>query len=109
MFAPAPGCGAAIRKKRYTGSLQKDFLQLNAPSITDIFSIWNAHKVFIQGLLIQLGARAKKAYKFTPNILQDLQTLEASNKLNSIPINQLALTNLHRDLRGQLLINMIGS
>lgn len=37
----------------------RDYFQVNDNKDTDIFSLWNAHKAYLRGILIQLGAQSK--------------------------------------------------
>lgn len=62
----------------------KEYFELNAHSVEDPFTLWNAHKVYIRGLLIQMSSKVKRQQKKRLNdLLTTIQNLEASNKQNT--------------------------
>lgn len=69
------------KKKKKIEKAIKEFFAINAPSVSDPFTLWNAHKVYIRGLLIQMSARAKRQRLEKLNtILAQIQQLEKLNK-----------------------------
>lgn len=73
------------------------------PPKTDIFSLWNAHKAYACGILIQLGAWANRAHSTKlQRTFKDLQTLERTNKSNPDPSKASQLAKLRLELRSLL-------
>lgn len=53
---------------------------MNAPITDNSFSLWNAHKAYMRGILVQMGARLKRTYVFHLNkLLKEIRTLESNN------------------------------
>lgn len=84
----------------------REFFSINDSSVQDQFALWNAHKAYIRGIFIQLGARAKRQQQQHIKELTDkIFLLESCNKQKpSHPISQ-QLTQLCYDLRLLLLEN----
>lgn len=58
-----------------------EFFELNTHSVTDPWSLWGAHKAFIQGICIQQTARANKSHNLKlQKLLSDIKNLESSHK-----------------------------
>lgn len=50
--------------------------------VDDPFTLWNAHKVYVRGLLIQMSAKLRKQRaKWLNDLLTKIQNLENLNKL----------------------------
>lgn len=63
-----------------------------------IFSLRNAHKGYTRGILIQLGAWAKRAHSTKLQGIKGLQTLERTNLSNLDPSKASQLAKLHLEL-----------
>lgn len=81
-----------------------EFFTINEPSVQNHFTLWNAHKAFIRGIFIQLGARARRQrQKKLQNITDEIFCLETKNKQQSSPLVSKRLHQLRNDLRLLLL------
>lgn len=71
----------------------------NSPD-TNPFTLWNAHKAFIRGILIQIGSRIKKQRNAHLNkLISDIQTLETQNKTTPLAFLASSLSKLRTELR----------
>lgn len=72
-----------------------DYFQINSSSTDYAFLLWNAHKAYIRGIFIQLGARIKKQrqQKIT-TLITEIELLEAHNKNNPTPSTSAKLPTL---------------
>lgn len=78
----------------------QNFFQDNAQSVEDSFILWNAHKAYMRGILIKLGAREKKRYTSKLNaILHDIHILESHNTISPNPPQDHTLSQLREKLR----------
>lgn len=82
----------------------KEFFTLNAPSVTDRFILWNAHKAYIRGILIQVSSRWKKERnKQMEDLFHSIKTLEDKVKRSSLPIHNRDLLDARLKLRQHLM------
>lgn len=60
----------------------EEFFCMNASTTSNILSLWNAHKAYMRGLIIQMSAQAKGHFnsKLT-DLLGFIHSLESKNKL----------------------------
>lgn len=78
----------------------REFFLINCPSTPDSFVVWNAHKAFARGILIQQGARNKRLrQQQLSDLITKIETLERQNKHNASPFLTAQLTQLRTDLR----------
>lgn len=60
-----------------------DYFKDNAPSVDGPFLHWNAHKAFIRGIFIKLGAQMKRQrLKLLDDLTKEIQILDSQNKTN---------------------------
>lgn len=74
----------ALSQPENTKQISKDlkkFFEINAPLVDDPFTLWNAHKVYIRGLLIQMTTKLRRQRTKRFNDLTKIQNLENLNKL----------------------------
>lgn len=68
--------------KRTISSKLEEFFTLNSTSISDKFTLWNAHKAYIRGILIQISSRWKKdRNKSLDDLFRSIKLLEDKMKL----------------------------
>lgn len=59
-----------------------EFFDTTKSSVADSFTVWNAHKAFIRGILIYLGARARRRkQQHIQDIVLKIGELENQNKM----------------------------
>lgn len=77
-----------------------NYFQIISSSTDNAFLLWNAHKAYIRGIFIQLGAINKKQrqQKIT-TLITEIELLEAHNKNNPTPSTNAKLPTLRHDLR----------
>lgn len=68
----------------------------------NLFTLWNAHKVYIRGILIQ-GAKVKRCYDLHLHLhlqlIAEIHSLETSNKLSPSPTITTSLQKVREELR----------
>lgn len=84
----------------------REFFTLNEGSVQDPFILWNVHKAYMRGILIQLGAKAKRQrQKRLAELTENISILEAQNKNITTPTLSKQRSQLRQDLRLMLLDN----
>lgn len=82
----------------------EEFFDINAGSVSDNITLWNAHKAFIRGIIIQLTAREKRRRsQRLDNITSTIKKLDEQNQTTPDPKLKDKLTLLRQDLRNILL------
>lgn len=80
-----------------------DFFAINASSVDDPFTVWNTHKVYIRGLLIQMCAKIKKQRSDHLNeLLARILHLETLNKKKTQKLRE-SLFDARQKLRTHLI------
>lgn len=81
----------------------KEFFQNNVDSVENPFTLWNAHKAYMRGILIQIGAREKKRRNaHIDSILKNIHILGEQNKQKPNATLTQKLSALRDDLRNSL-------
>lgn len=81
-----------------------EYFEFNADSVEDPFTLWNAHKVYIRGLLIQMNSRLKRQQrKWLNDLLTTIQNFETSNKQNTTQKTRDSLYIARQELRTLLI------
>lgn len=76
----------------------QDYILVN--DTHDIFTLWDANKAYVRGILIQLGRQAKHAQSAKlQHALTDLQESEHLNNSNPDSSKASTLVKLHLELR----------
>lgn len=82
----------------------QEFFDLNASSTEDPFTLWNTHKAFIRGILVQQSSRARRLRTQRLNdTLTSIKHLGQSHKQNPLPHTLTQLNQARLDLRNILL------
>lgn len=90
--------------KTYVEHQLKEFFLINQESVSNPFSLWNAHKAFVRGILIQQGARVRRMrQQHTTRIINQIDLLEKQNMINTSTSLIDQITKLRTELRLLLL------
>lgn len=82
----------------------EEFFSLNSSSVLEGFTLWNAHKEFIRGVLIQISSRWKKSQsKALDDIINSIKILEERLQCNPSSTNHKEILDARLQLR-QLLM-----
>lgn len=78
----------------------KEYFVNNVDSVRDYSVLWNAHKAFMRGILIKVGAGVKRQrQKRIKELTDNIWVLESQNKLAPSPSLSQRLSQLRFDLR----------
>lgn len=82
----------------------KEFFSYNCSPSTNAFTLWNSHKAYMRGVLIQLSSRLKRERCQKMNeLLQNIKTLETKQQLSPSQENHKTLLISRLDLRQHLM------
>lgn len=86
----------------------EEFFTLNSGSVADPMVVWNTHKAYIRGVLIQLGSQAKKERtQSIDTITAAIKKADDQNKINPSPQLVSELFNLRHKLCSLLLCTLM--
>lgn len=61
----------------------KEYIEINEPSSSNPFTLWNSHKAFVHGILVKMSSTVNKhMMQQLDKLLSTIHTLEISNKQN---------------------------
>lgn len=98
---------AIIQSPEHSAYIRKhleEFFDLNEGSTSNNTILWNAHKAFIRGIIIQLSAREKRRRsQYLDTLTSTIKTLDEQNQNNPDPKIKEKLVLLRQELRNVLL------
>lgn len=78
----------------------QDFFCINCTPTIDPFALWNTHKSYTRGILIQLVAKEKKRHSIKlNNTLSDIHKMETQNKISPTTAMASTLSKLRENLQ----------